>query len=349
MKCTDVQHCVAEYHEQMIGQGDRDKIEEHLRQCKACAAEYQAYIDFIKEIESLPLMQAPDGFLERLHARMDAQQTESAGSTGPFSSLTARIPAPIRVLAVAASVIAAVYLLFLTNLIPVSFTNKRVVNIQPELPEPFATHPVQQQAQNAGFGQKGVSDMVRVHTPVVKTAKDEIQVASEPPQEAQNGGIVASGQDDEAQPPAKELVSAHQTPSGQDVKPVDPDDYELAVNVYYETYKPQVVSVNQRQMLQIPRKDKEVLNYNSLGYYVGMVDLIRKVATESRGFATASQSGPYVVARIPVSNLDMFLSKLDQYGENKIILPPFVRELKATSLDTDNDFFVQIRLEIIAP
>jgi len=59
------------YIEGDVGEEERRRIEEHLSVCQMCRDNYVAYVSLIREVESMPVIQAPQELDARVRNRMN--------------------------------------------------------------------------------------------------------------------------------------------------------------------------------------------------------------------------------------------------------------------------------------
>ena len=365
MKCDKVQEQISDYFEEMLTPQQKQAVQDHLDQCDACRSEYDAYMVFFQEFESPDIPQVPSGFLDRLHARINKefQEETDPAHTIMLGAIWTAIPAFWRTALVAASVVTAVFYLFFTNLLPVSFSNKVLVQTEFKEPKFFDDPDLQNPEDNTLMAQNDTGNQQKNHykekekalksvaepSEADRVAKSAVQSAPETSIAMENMG---QGVEDVSDSPQVPFIPQSQSPVRQIAsEALILKSLELAVFIDYDTFKPEVASIDSRTKLPDPGLSDEVQGYNALGYFSEMLLLINKLADDSQGAVVDRKAGPppYIVVRIPVEKLTIFLAKLDQYGENKIVLPPGLKHVDATQLDKDSDNFVQIELKISMP
>jgi anti-sigma factor RsiW len=80
MKCEDVRESFSEYYD-----GERDdKVAAHLKDCAACASEYESFCNLIDEIRALPEPQLPSGFFDDLMYVVKKSQKKRGSFYAPY-------------------------------------------------------------------------------------------------------------------------------------------------------------------------------------------------------------------------------------------------------------------------
>lgn len=81
MNCKDINELLSEYIDGVIEPGNRQRVEEHLKNCRSCREELSLLKAYMSDIKGLKKMKAPDNFLGEFHARL---QKEKAAERAPF-------------------------------------------------------------------------------------------------------------------------------------------------------------------------------------------------------------------------------------------------------------------------
>ncbi len=370
MKCHNVISKTSDYFEDMLTSQEKQILDQHLDSCEDCKREYTAYATFFEELKYSNTPKVPEGFLERLHDRMDKEcdASQEGTSSGVLTFFYKSIPAPVRIALVAASVIFAIYMVFFTNLLTVSFSNKTLVKTIIEEPVIFDDHAQQSNGQSIDIASKDTKNQNKElffkNNTDTFTSNDKslpIEMAQDSMNESPDGK--KSSQQIARVPDIK--TDAEITISEPKTTPPTPQQTvnkiasaaftlkndEMAVYLDYESFRPEIASVDPHTKIPDPGIDKNIEGYNGLGYFADMLELIHTIAEDSQGAVVDRKAGPppYIIVRVPTENLSAFISKLDQYGDKQVLLPPDNKDIDAAQLDQDGDGFVQVHLKILIP
>ncbi|MFA5138556.1 MAG: zf-HC2 domain-containing protein [Elusimicrobiota bacterium] len=99
-----VRDLLSSYVDGALPAADRARVDKHLHGCKQCSEELEGLKKVSKMVSSLPRKELPPGFMDRLKAKMKAEEKKPAASTGfslPFS--LPKLSVPMRVAAFAAT------------------------------------------------------------------------------------------------------------------------------------------------------------------------------------------------------------------------------------------------------
>lgn len=77
MNCTDIQENISLYIDDLLDARDKQLVEEHLSECKNCAQEYEMLQANIEALKSIPQVELPEGFKDKLHSKLVAEQKKS--------------------------------------------------------------------------------------------------------------------------------------------------------------------------------------------------------------------------------------------------------------------------------
>jgi predicted anti-sigma-YlaC factor YlaD len=126
----------------MLDSGDRRKMEEHMKSCSACRAEWQAMTQVADLFESSPAVGPPLGFAVRVERRLEKKSKQKKRAFGGVAALTGS-------LSMAAATVAAILVIVL------GFAAWRWFDSSPTVQQ--GTQTVTQLASGVGLVGKGAS------------------------------------------------------------------------------------------------------------------------------------------------------------------------------------------------
>lgn len=118
MECTKLKELLSEYIDGTLDEQMKAVVEGHLMRCKACSEELASLSVYRKELGSLKSVKAPEGFLEKVHQRLERRFEFEKIMRALF--VPVKIKVPLEALAVAASVLLIISIYKGTGLRPVT-------------------------------------------------------------------------------------------------------------------------------------------------------------------------------------------------------------------------------------
>ena len=92
MHCSQITDLLSEYVDDALDPSTRAHVEEHLADCRTCAAELASLRTYLEAMDSLPQVQAPAGFLTSVHERLEQPGLFKRLLTWLFFPLKVKLP-----------------------------------------------------------------------------------------------------------------------------------------------------------------------------------------------------------------------------------------------------------------
>jgi len=73
MKCSNIKLLLSEYIDKSLNAQTHSLVEQHLKDCEKCQKDYVSLMNIVNELGDFPKINAPDDFLDNLHARMESR------------------------------------------------------------------------------------------------------------------------------------------------------------------------------------------------------------------------------------------------------------------------------------
>lgn len=70
VKCKKIKKLLQLYIDNALTFGEKQMVEEHLKECSTCRAELKSLSSIVKMIESLPEISPPSGFTEKVMSKI---------------------------------------------------------------------------------------------------------------------------------------------------------------------------------------------------------------------------------------------------------------------------------------
>ena len=109
--CHEIRERLSEHMDGMLDPATAASVDHHLESCASCHSEFQSLKLLQKELESLPEVEPPPDFLDRLHERIGPRSLLSGIFRSLFTPIRIKLP-----LELAAAAVAGVMIFFLVDI-----------------------------------------------------------------------------------------------------------------------------------------------------------------------------------------------------------------------------------------
>jgi hypothetical protein len=107
--CSQITDLLSEYVDDILDPSTRAQVEEHLADCRTCTAELASLRTYLEAMDSLPQVQAPAGFLENLHERLEEPGLFKRLLTWVFFPMKVKLPFEVAGLVAASLLVVLLY------------------------------------------------------------------------------------------------------------------------------------------------------------------------------------------------------------------------------------------------
>jgi hypothetical protein len=338
MECEDIRALLSEYMDDALDQKTKGMVDEHLLTCRACEKELASLRAVAKEIGALKPVRPPDDFLARLHRRMERRSGISEALAWFFYPLRIKIPLQFAGAAVVAVLVFLVVRVQHPAYILRPAPSYQISKEEKALRESIPRKPEEPQRSGAlGRVQKSAAEL--------QAEKRKAADQAMPPQRLLAGKGMEYKVEKEEPGPRMEQVIVQPEPR----KPIDLS-LQLRGNLWSK-----MASQGFSGEARGPEKRKE----RALASKPGTADL-EKEQDKDRSLAIIGETiksfggkilsvepskdmehPQFVVAEIPVKNLNALLDKLGEMGDLRgpAQVPP----------ERDSEGAVPLRIKVLTP
>jgi len=109
MECPEIKGLLSEYMDGVLDAGKSARVARHLKSCSDCRDELDALGKVIHSLGSMDVMEAPDGFMEEVHQRIERRSRLSRISRSLFVPFRVKIPIQVASLATACILVLLIF------------------------------------------------------------------------------------------------------------------------------------------------------------------------------------------------------------------------------------------------
>lgn len=327
MNCKKVKTFLSDYLDNELSEHMKQEIDAHLKSCRKCSSELSLLKKVIHELDSIEKVNAPDDLLMKLHKQLEKERHHRG--ILPFVRQRKN---QLRILAVAASVLLTVYVVYQIQEIRLKNTDHVYVSV--------------------GDHNEGTGEIKIAHK--IQEAPKSVARVIQPEEKSQK-------LEPKSQTTPKDIVSTKSEKPFETVKHDHGKTIELGLIVYCKPQSPKVVDslgtvkIHFTKILKengeveyqyTPDGKMDTKLFNALDYVMGIVSQVQKIVETNNGTIDSLEPGPpiYVLASIPVQSLDGFLLKIERIGKTQKILPPEFSSSNLQDIDMDKDKYVQVKI-----